>query len=128
MTRNMWLLLVAAVCISTAPASAHHPVAAVFHEDQKQSIEGEVIKIEIRNPHTLVSVDAHDTNGAIQHWSVEWLASLRLSRQGVTPGTLKPGDHVIITGSPSRNPDEHRLRIRTIVRPRDGWRWSGGFE
>ena len=39
--------------------------------------------------------------------------------------SVKPGDHVVITGSPGRNPADHRLRMRTIFRPKDGWRWGG---
>lgn len=128
MKRSIWLMLVAVGCISTAPAYAHHPFAAVYVEDKTQSIEGELIQIEIRNPHTVVHVDVPDGKGAIQHWAVEWLAGLQLSRQGVAHTTLKPGDHLIITGNPSRNQEEHRLRVRTIVRPKDGWKWSGGFE
>ena len=52
---------------------------------------------------------------------------LQLGRTGVTRDTLKAGDHVIITGYPGRNPDDHRLRTRSISRPKDGWKWSGDF-
>ena len=38
---------------------------------------------------------------------------------------IKPGDHVIITGNPGRNPEDHRLRMRSIKRPSDGFGWSG---
>jgi hypothetical protein len=43
----------------------------------------------------------------------------------VTRDSLKPGDHVILTGSPGRDPPEHRIRLHKIVRPSDGWRWEG---
>ena len=46
----------------------------------------------------------------------------------LTRETLKPGDHVIITGNPGRNPEDHRLRMRTITRPSDGWKWGGTFD
>ena len=42
--------------------------------------------------------------------------------------SVKPGDHVIITGNPGRNPEDHRLRMRTISRPKDGWKWGGTFD
>ena len=38
------------------------------------------------------------------------------------------GDHVVITGNPGRNPEDHRLRMRTIARPSDGWKWGGTFD
>lgn len=128
MKRALWLLLVAAACVRAVPASAHHPSASVFFEDRTQSIEGRLIRIQIRNPHTIVYVEAPDGKGGTQLWEVEWLAGLRLSRQHVDQTTLKPGDHLVITGNPGRNPQEHRLRVRTMVRPKDGWKWSGGFE
>jgi hypothetical protein len=27
-----------------------------------------------------------------------------------------------------RNPEDHRLRMRTITRPSDGWKWGGTFD
>jgi hypothetical protein len=30
-----------------------------------------------------------------------------------------------ITGSPARNPSEHRIRMMTLVRPKDGFHWGG---
>ena len=48
----------------------------------------------------------------------------------VGPGVdhVRPGDHVIISGNPGRNAADHRLRMRSISRPSDGWKWSGTFE
>ena len=39
---------------------------------------------------------------------------------------LKAGDHVVITGNPGRNPIDHRVRMRSLLRPSDGFGW--GFE
>ena len=44
--------------------------------------------------------------------------------EGVTSMTLKPGERVVITGNPGRNPSDHWLRAQTIVRPKDGWKWT----
>ena len=38
--------------------------------------------------------------------------------------TLKPGERVVITGNPGRNAADHWLRAQTIVRPKDGWKWT----
>jgi hypothetical protein len=37
---------------------------------------------------------------------------------------LKPGDHVVISGNPGRNPADHRVRLLKIQRPKDGWSWG----
>jgi hypothetical protein len=119
--------LVAAALVSV-PAYAHHSFAATYKESDKVTIEGDLVQFMFRNPHSFVTVIAKDAKGETQRWAVEWGAGGQLGRQGVTRDTLKPGDHVIITGDPSRTPGDHRLRMRNIVRPSDGWKWGGEFD
>jgi hypothetical protein len=47
-----------------------------------------------------------------------------LTGQGVTRDSLKPGDVVVITGNPGRNAVDHRIRMRTLLRPADGFGWG----
>ena len=125
----LWLLVgIAAGVVTTIPAGAHHPVATVYFSDRTQAIQGTLVEIKFRNPHSFVYVEAPDEKGRMQRWAVEWLAVLQLYRQGVKSGTLKAGDRLVITGYPARNSNEHQLRLRTIARPKDGWTWGGTFE
>jgi uncharacterized protein DUF6152 len=133
MTRKLMTLLgvaafAAAVIYVTAPAYAHHSFAATYFEDKTESVEGDLVQFLFRNPHSFVHVEGKDAQGQTVRYAVEWGAGLQLNRQGVTRETLKPGDHVIITGNPGRNPEDHRLRMRTITRPSDGWKWGGTFD
>ena len=128
MTRKLFLLLAAAALMATVPAYAHHSFAATYFEDKTQSVEGDLVQFLFRNPHSFVHIEAKDEKGEVIRWSIEWGAGLQLNRQGVTRETLKPGDHVIITGNPGRNAEDHRLRMRTISRPKDGWKWGGTFD
>jgi len=121
-------LLVAVSVLSAVPAFAHHSFAAMYFEDKMQSIEGELVEVDLRNPHSYVRIKAPDEKGVLQRWTVEWGAALQLKRQGVTRETFKIGDHVIVTGNAGRKPEDHILRMRTIVRPKDGWKWRGAFE
>ena len=124
-----WLLTVAAVgVLTTIPIAAHHPIAATYFADRTQEIEGKLVEFQFRNPHSFVFVEAPDDKGQVQRWAVEWLAALQLNRQGVMVGTLNPGDRLVITGFPARNANEHQLKLRTIARPKDGWRWTGTFD
>ena len=124
--KRLALLLLALAVSLEARLVAHHSFSATYFEDRDASIQGEVVQFVYRNPHSFVQVLAPDArSGAIVRWTVEWQASGQLVQSGVTPKTLRPGDRVVITGSPGRNPDDHSLRLRTIVRPRDGWRWLG---
>jgi Family of unknown function (DUF6152) len=133
MTRRLLTLLVVgtfawALLYRAAPVYAHHSFAATYFEDKTETIEGDLVQFLFRNPHSFVHVEGKDPEGNPVRWAVEWGAGLQLNRQGVTRETLKPGDHVIITGNPGRNPEDHRLRMRTITRPSDGWKWGGTFD
>ena len=128
MKRTMFVLLAAAGLLSTVPAYAHLSFAATYFEDKTQTIEGDLVQFLFRNPHSFVHVEAKDEKGELQRWAIEWGAGLQLNRQGVTRETLHPGDHVILTGNPGRNAEDHRLRMRTISRPKDGWKWGGTFD
>lgn len=128
MRRGVLVLALAAAAAMTRPLQAHHSFAATYFEDKVQKIEGDLVQFLYRNPHSFVHVEAPDDKGVVQRWAVEWGAGQQLAQQGVTRVTLRAGDHVVIEGSPGRNPEDHRLRMRTIVRPSDGWKWSGTFQ
>jgi uncharacterized protein DUF6152 len=127
MKRTLALVAITGLLVTAAPADAHHSFAATYFEEVV-TIEGELVQFLYRNPHSFVHVMAPDPQGTAQRWAVEWGAGLQLSGQGVTRETLKPGDHVIITGNPGRTESDHRLRMRSITRPKDGWTWNGTFQ
>ena len=104
---------------------AHHSFARDYFEDRSISIEGEVQQFQLRNPHAMLFVRAADDTGQLRTYAAEWGAPSRLARSGIDINTLKPGDLVVVTGSPGRNPSEFRLHLKGIRRPADGWRWSG---
>ncbi len=106
-------------------AEAHHSFAATYYVDQEVTVKGTLTQFLFRNPHSFVKVAAPDGQGHMQIWSVEWGGGAQLSQSHVTRFTLKPGDKVVVTGNPGRDPHEHRIRLHKIVRPADGWKWEG---
>ena len=122
------LVITAGAIVSGGRALAHHSFAATYFEDKTQKVEGNLVQFLYRNPHSFVHVEGPDEKGVMQRWAIEWGAGGQLGRQGVTRETLKPGDHVIVVGNPGRNPDDHRLRMVSITRPSDGWKWGGTFD
>ena len=110
------------------PVLAHHSFAATYFEDKVITIEGDLVQFQFRNPHSFVDVAVKDAKGETTRWAVEWGGGGQLSRVGVSKDTLKPGDHVVVIGNPSRNPTDHRLHMVSIFRPSDGWKWSGDTE
>ena len=122
------------VCLSvvlagaaSAPGQAHHSFPATYLVDQQVTISGTVVQFLFRNPHSFIHVMAPDKSGTMQRWAVEWGAGGALGGDKISGETLKPGDKVIVTGNPGRDPADHRIRLRSIVRPSDGWKWSGTF-
>jgi len=120
------ILLVGGALVSGATVYAHHSFAATYIVDKEIKIEGEMVSFMFRNAHSFVPVEAPDDKGAVQRWAIEWAAAGQLS--GVKRDTLKFGDHVIVTGNPGRTVEDHRIRMRSIFRPKDGWKWSGDFQ
>lgn len=126
MKASALIFAVAAVTVSGLTAQAHHSFTATYDERETIQIEGTLVQFMFRNPHAWVHVMAPDESGEVQRWGVEWGGAGQLSGQGVTGDSLRPGDRVIITGNPGRNPDDHRMRMRSLLRPSDGFGW--GFE
>lgn len=120
------IFVLSAALMSGLTASAHHSFTATYDESKTVEIEGELVQFMFRNPHAWVHVMAPDENGEMQRWGVEWGGAGQLSGQGVTRESLRPGDHVIITGNPGRNAVDHRVRMLSLLRPSDGFGW--GFE
>ena len=117
-----------AAILSGATVYAHHSFAATYIVDKEIKIEGDLVQFMFRNPHSFVHIEAPDEKGEVQRWAVEWASGQALNQQGLTRETLKIGDHVIIIGAPGRNTEDHRMRMRSITRPKDGWKWSGNFQ
>jgi hypothetical protein len=109
-------------------SDAHHSFAATYFTDRTITLKGEVVQFMYRNPHTLLQIIVTDDKGGEPvRWAIEWAATLALTQSGVTKDAIKPGDKVVVTGFPPRNPIDHRLRLKAIERPKDGWKWGGDF-
>ena len=126
MNRILLIGLLAGVLLCGATAYAHHSFAATYVTEKEVKIEGDLITFMFRNPHSFVHVMAPDEKGQMQRWAIEWAAAGQLN--GIARDTLKVGDHVVVTGNPGRTEADHRLRMRSILRPKDGFKWSGDFQ
>lgn len=124
--KRVLLLGVTAAVVGLAPrASAHHSFPSSYLADRELTIEGDLVQVVFRNPHSIIQLMIRDANHQVQRWSLEWDGRASLDMQGITGATLKAGDHLVITGYPGPRREDRWLRLRSIVRPRDGWRWMG---
>ena len=118
------IAVISAAALAATSAVAHHSFSATYDETAEISIEGTLVQFMFRNPHSWVHVLAPDEHGEMQRWAVEWGAAGALDGQGVRRDTLKVGDRVVITGNPGRNAVDHRVRMRTLLRPADNYGWG----
>lgn len=126
---SLVLLLLTVVVALAVPLIAHHSFAATYMEDKQQTIEGDLVQFVFRNPHSFVHMEVSDPSGIEKtRYAVEWASGSSLNGQGITRETLRFGDHVIVVGQPGRNDEDHRMRMRSITRPKDGWKWAGNFQ
>jgi len=96
-------LAIGVLLLAAAPLWAHHGTA-VYDAKHPVTLSGTVTEYRFANPHVLLFFDAKDANGKIQKWAAEVGAPNNLNRSvGWTSKTIKAGDAVTITGSPSRN-------------------------
>jgi len=58
-------LLLTASLLSSAPVSAHHSFAAEFDGTKPVILKGTVTKVEWRNPHIWVYLDARNPDGSV---------------------------------------------------------------
>jgi hypothetical protein len=123
MKRIVVVVLLASRLLGTS-VSAHHSFAASYLEKESVTIEGQLVQFQFRNPHSFVQMIVRERDGRDIRYAVEWRGAGELVAQGVTNVTLRVGDHLVITGNPSRNTTEHRVRLLSLVRPRDGFMWS----
>jgi hypothetical protein len=124
MKYRMLLVLGAMAFLFGASAYAHHSFAAVYNVKESVKLEGNLVQFVFRNPHSFVFIEAPDQEGKIQRWSLEWGGAGQLAGQGVQQKTLNVGDHVIVTGQPSRASGEFRMLLKTLKRPSDGFSWG----
>jgi len=120
--RTLSFLLCAVACTGAA-VSAHHSFSTYYFEDQSVTLEGDVAEFEFRAPHAWVRFNVPDGQGRTSVYGAEWANPSRLSRDGVTKDSLKPGDVVKITGSPGRKDADRVMHLKRIERPSDGWSW-----
>jgi hypothetical protein len=124
MNRNVAIAAVTGMLLLSGAAAAHHSQVAVYHSNTEQKIEGELVQVMIRSPHSWIHVEAKDDKGEVQRYAIEWGGAAQLRNQGVDGKTLKIGDKVRVTGRPGRNAMDHRLLMMYIDRPADGWSWG----
>jgi hypothetical protein len=103
--------------IFAAHAHAHHSIAGVYDSQRPVTIDGVVVQFQFVRPHPFL--DLRDARTS-QTWRLEMDNRGELTDIGFTPETLRPGDRLVVTGSPGRR-DANTMYIERLERPADGF-------
>jgi hypothetical protein len=106
--------IVPAFVVWSAVSYAHHHTVNFL--DTVSVIQGEVTRVDWRNPHVFLYV-ATEENGQQVEWEIETGSTPSLTRRGWSPDTLKPGDLVSVRGNPDRDPARKFMSLRAVTRP-----------
>jgi hypothetical protein len=123
MKRKM-LVGLAGLLMCGMAAFAHHSLGATYESDKEIKLEGKIVQLLLRNPHSFLQIDVPEKDGTMQRWSLEWRSSGQLGQAGIKRDTLKSGDDVVVTVNPSRTKGDNRGALKTLHRTSDGFGWG----
>ena len=97
-------------------AFAHHSVPTNYfnYDDNPLVLVGTVKAFEVRNPHSLITVDVVETDGSVTECLVEWSDGNSLRRRGVNIDRVTVGDEVTIHARKHRRV-ENVAYVRDVV-------------
>jgi hypothetical protein len=113
-------VIVGACWLAGVPLRAHHAISTVYDTARRVTVDAIVRELHFVNPHPFVLAEVRAQDGAAESWRLEMDNQRELVEIGFTHQTLKPGDAVVVTGSPARQ-DVRSLYVRRIDRPSDGF-------
>ena len=83
------------------------------------TLEGIVAEFQLINPHPILLMTVQDGSRA-QQWRLEMDNRHELVAIGVTAGTFRPGDRLVVSGSLARTQPQSLYLLR-LDRPADGF-------
>ena len=105
-------LVILTLVSAAVPLSAHHswPVSM----DRLVTVKGTVIEFAWANPHPMMTLEVQTNDGRTEKWMVGGPAIVRMTANGWTKTTVKPGD--AITGIGYQFADGQKvLRLERVV-------------
>lgn len=96
------LALVGALLIGVE-SQAHHAVAGVYDLNKEIVLQGELVEVNIRNPHSNLVLAVASDDGKKTEWVLTTASIQTLARAGINRSSLKAGDSLRITALPALN-------------------------
>ena len=98
------------LAFEVTPADSHHAFSPVYDAKSTIIVDGVVTQFRFVNPHAMMLMEVKDKTGKVETWNVEFAGRLNLEEAGWTADSIKPGEHVKVTGNPAWTGSAHGLR------------------
>jgi len=82
---------------------AHHAVASIYDLNKEVVLEGQLTKLNFRNPHSNIELSVPNPDGTTTDWVLTTASLQVLTRAGVNRDSIKPGQSLKVTILPARN-------------------------
>ena len=108
-----------AALVVAAASNAHHSITGQYDPSAAVTVEGVVLEVLMRNPHSQIRMEIADASGHTEVWTLEMDDIADMAEQGISSETLHVGDEIIVFGFPARD-GSNSLHIERLQRPSDG--------
>ena len=102
----------------SAGVGAHHSFSNIYDSGRTVTLTATVREFQFIHPHPFLVVEVRATAGEPQTWRAEMDNRYELEDIGMTASTFRPGDEVIVSGSPGRS-QPNILYLWRLDRPAD---------
>jgi hypothetical protein len=121
--RTLQGIFALAILCSWIPVGAHHSLTGSYDMGREVTLEGVVTAFQFVNPHPFITIAVESSKGAKEQWRGELDNRSELVDIGVTSGTFKSGDRVIIVGNPGHD-KAAAVYVKRLDRPADGLKYE----
>lgn len=94
--------IIAALALIAGPALAHHSVVVNFDSSKTVEVTGKVKEVDMRNPHSQITLEVAKPEGGVVEWFFEWSDKNSLIRRGVPFDRIHVGDQITIVAMQAR--------------------------
>lgn len=94
------IILACSVALLSAPALSHHSFFGRFDTGNVMYLEGEVTRVQWRNPHAHIFLKVTNEDGSITNWDMESGSPTLMFRAGIPNDALQAGMKIRVAGYP----------------------------
>jgi hypothetical protein len=118
MRRRTGVFIAVAFLLAAGSSSAHHNMSAAFDFNDRVSLTGTLTKVDWRNPHIYLIVDAQREGSPMETWSIEGPSPTFFRMRDITSDVFQSAVGKTVSAEASRARDGSRSGlIRTITLP-----------